>query len=118
MVYLINNLFLQYIHYLAALLSICCMIFLGFADDVLNLRWRDKLLMPTFASLPLLIVYFININSTNVVLPVQLRGILGYDVNLGIVESFSSSFKNRKVNTCLWVRMFHIYRVIFVRGQK
>jgi UDP-N-acetylmuramyl pentapeptide phosphotransferase/UDP-N-acetylglucosamine-1-phosphate transferase len=28
--------------YNVALLSICFMIFLGFADDVLNLRWRDK----------------------------------------------------------------------------
>lgn len=26
--------------YLTSLLSICCMLFLGFADDVLNLKWR------------------------------------------------------------------------------
>ena len=33
------------------------MIFLGFADDVLDLRWRDKLVLPTLASLPLLVAY-------------------------------------------------------------
>uniref|UniRef100_A0A2C9KWY5 UDP-N-acetylglucosamine--dolichyl-phosphate N-acetylglucosaminephosphotransferase n=1 Tax=Biomphalaria glabrata TaxID=6526 RepID=A0A2C9KWY5_BIOGL len=73
----------EYIHYLAALLSICCMVFLGFADDVLDLRWRHKLLLPTFASLPLLTVYFININATNVIMPKQLRWVLGFDLNLG-----------------------------------
>ncbi|CAG5123607.1 unnamed protein product [Candidula unifasciata] len=73
----------EYIHYLAALLSICCMVFLGFADDVLDLRWRHKLLLPTLASLPLLTVYFININSTTVIMPKQLRWLVGFDLNLG-----------------------------------
>ena len=40
--------------YLSALLAICCMCFLGFADNVLDLRWRDKLWLPLTASLPLL----------------------------------------------------------------
>lgn len=68
---------------LAALLSICCMLLLGFADDVLNLRWRHKLLLPTIASLPLLIVYYINFNSTTIIVPKPFRDILGLSVNLG-----------------------------------
>lgn len=68
---------------LAALLSICCMLLLGFADDVLNLRWRHKLLLPTIASLPLLVVYYINFNSTTIIVPKPLRDILGVSVNLG-----------------------------------
>ena len=39
--------------FLCALLAICCMCFLGFADNVLDLRWRDKLWLPLCASLPL-----------------------------------------------------------------
>lgn len=31
----------------AALLSVCFMVALGFADDVLDLRWRYKLVLPT-----------------------------------------------------------------------
>lgn len=62
------------------------MVFLGFADDVLDLKWRHKLLLPTLASLPLLTVYFININSTNVIMPKQLRWIFGYDLQLGKVS--------------------------------
>lgn len=41
----------------SALFSICFMIFLGFADDTLDLKWRYKLFLPTIASLPLLSTY-------------------------------------------------------------
>jgi UDP-N-acetylglucosamine--dolichyl-phosphate N-acetylglucosaminephosphotransferase len=61
------------------------MIFLGFADDVLNLKWRHKLLLPTMASLPILMVYIVNYGSTTVVVPKPLRFILGMTVNLGRV---------------------------------
>ena len=73
----------QYVAFLAALLSICCMIFLGFADDVLDLRWRHKLLLPTIASLPLLMVYFVTFDLTTIVVPMPLRGLLGYQINIG-----------------------------------
>jgi UDP-N-acetylglucosamine--dolichyl-phosphate N-acetylglucosaminephosphotransferase len=33
------------------------MIFLGFTDDTLDLKWRYKLILPTVASLPLLVSY-------------------------------------------------------------
>lgn len=75
----------EYIEYIAALLSICCMIFFGFTDDVLDLKWRHKLLLPTLASLPLLMVYFVNIGSTTIVVPKPLRLYLGHDVNLGFL---------------------------------
>ncbi|KAM4652790.1 UDP-N-acetylglucosamine--dolichyl-phosphate N-acetylglucosaminephosphotransferase isoform 3-T3 [Discoglossus pictus] len=61
------------------------MIFLGFADDVLNLRWRHKLLLPTAASLPLLMVYFTTFGNTTIVVPKPLRIILGLHVDLGIL---------------------------------
>ena len=49
------------------------MILLGFADDVLNLQWRHKLLLPTMASLPLLTVYFASGGLTSVLLPWPFR---------------------------------------------
>ncbi|XP_071543001.1 UDP-N-acetylglucosamine--dolichyl-phosphate N-acetylglucosaminephosphotransferase isoform X1 [Panulirus ornatus] len=69
--------------YLTSLLSICCMLFLGFADDVLNLKWRYKLVLPTLASLPLLIVYYINMGSTTVIVPKPLRTWMGQMLNIG-----------------------------------
>jgi len=75
----------EFVMFIAGLLSICCMIFLGFADDVLNLKWRDKLLLPTMASLPLLVVYFVNIGVTNIIVPKPFRFILGFSLDLGIL---------------------------------
>ena len=72
-----------FVEHLAALLSIACMVFLGFADDVLNLKWRHKLFLPTLAALPLLCVYLVNFNSTSVVMPVGVRNFFGHTVDLG-----------------------------------
>ncbi|CAF1057447.1 unnamed protein product [Rotaria sordida] len=75
----------KFVEYLAALLSICCMVLLGFADDVLDLRWSIKLLLPLIASLPLLLVYFANYHSTTIILPKPVRPYLGQQWNLGIL---------------------------------
>ena len=57
--------------YNAALATICFMLFLGFADDVLDIPWRVKLILPCVASLPLLIAYS---GGTGVIVPKLLRG--------------------------------------------
>nr|XP_021183581.2 UDP-N-acetylglucosamine--dolichyl-phosphate N-acetylglucosaminephosphotransferase [Helicoverpa armigera] len=75
----------EFAELLAGLLSICCMLLLGFADDVLDLRWRYKLLLPTVASLPLLVVYYVNFNSTTFVVPIPLRQWLGISINIGVL---------------------------------
>ncbi|KAM5132342.1 UDP-N-acetylglucosamine--dolichyl-phosphate N-acetylglucosaminephosphotransferase [Mantella aurantiaca] len=75
----------EFVALIGSLLAICCMIFLGFADDVLNLRWRHKLLLPTAASLPLLMVYFITFGNTTIVVPKPFRPLLGLHVDLGIL---------------------------------
>ncbi|CAH1098623.1 unnamed protein product [Psylliodes chrysocephalus] len=75
----------EFVELLAALLSICCMLLLGFADDVLDLRWRHKLLLPTIASLPLLMVYYVNFNSTTIVTPKPLRELIGYSIDIGLL---------------------------------
>ena len=75
----------QFVHLLAGLLSITCMLLLGFADDVLDLRWRHKLLFPTIASLPMLLVYYVTTNRTDIVVPQFLRSILGTNIDLGIL---------------------------------
>lgn len=59
--------------YNAALLSITFMTLLGFADDVLDLPWRYKLILPTVASLPLLVTYH---GGTDVLLPPFLARLL------------------------------------------
>lgn len=63
----------QLVIYNSALFSICFMIFLGFTDDILDLKWRYKLLLPTIASLPLVSIYS---GSTALYVPSPLRFIL------------------------------------------
>uniref|UniRef100_A0A8C8RU93 UDP-N-acetylglucosamine--dolichyl-phosphate N-acetylglucosaminephosphotransferase n=1 Tax=Pelusios castaneus TaxID=367368 RepID=A0A8C8RU93_9SAUR len=75
----------EFVAFIGSLLAICCMIFLGFADDVLNLRWRHKLLLPTMASLPLLMVYFTNFGNTTIVVPKPFRVFMGMHLDLGIL---------------------------------
>lgn len=64
------------------------MILLGFGDDVLDLRWRHKLFFPTLGSLPLLMVYYANCNSTTIVLPKQISFIFGHDINIGKIDLY------------------------------
>ncbi|KAM4704131.1 UDP-N-acetylglucosamine--dolichyl-phosphate N-acetylglucosaminephosphotransferase [Rhinophrynus dorsalis] len=75
----------EFVALIGSLLAICCMIFLGFADDVLNLRWRHKLLLPSVASLPLLMIYFTTFGNTTIVVPKPLRPLLGLHVDLGLL---------------------------------
>jgi len=70
------------VEYNAALHSICFMLFLGFADDVMDLRWRYKLVLPSIATLPLLVAYS---GGTSVIVPIPLRGVVGNIVDLGIL---------------------------------
>ncbi|KAJ1914738.1 tunicamycin resistance protein [Tieghemiomyces parasiticus] len=71
--------------FLAALLCLQSMVFLGFADDVFDIRWRYKLVMPTVASIPLLMGYYLSDGITYVVLPIPLRPILGRILDIGIL---------------------------------
>lgn len=66
----------------AALHSICFMLFLGFADDTVDLPWRYKLILPTIATLPLLCAYG---GATDVIVPKLLRWLLPRVVELGVV---------------------------------
>lgn len=50
----------------------------------IDLRWRHKLLLPTIASLPLLMVYYVNFNSTLIIVPKPLRPWFGFSVDLWI----------------------------------
>lgn len=68
---------------LAGLLSVCCMLLLGFGDDVLELKWRHKLWLPSVASLPLLVVYAVTFNCTLIVVPKPFRFLLGHSIDLG-----------------------------------
>lgn len=55
--------------YQSALNTLQATTILGLADDILDLRWRHKFFIPAVASLPLLIVYYVDFGVTSVVVP-------------------------------------------------
>lgn len=73
----------EFAKYLAAALSILAMILLGFVDDVLNLKWRYKVIFPTVAIFPVLMVYYVAFGTTYVMVPLPLRPWLGTNIDLG-----------------------------------
>ena len=73
--------------YLAALLSLQSMAILGIADDIFDIRWRHKVFLPAIASIPLLMVYYVDFNVTVVVTPKQLLPYLPQLINLGMHPS-------------------------------
>ena len=75
----------ELVEYMTALVGVTCILLLGFADDVLDLPWRLKLLLPAIAALPLLVVYHSTYDVTFVVVPKPFRSILGQSVDLGLL---------------------------------
>jgi len=69
--------------FLSALLSINAMLLLGFVDDVLELKWRHKIYLPTLATIPILTVYFVSGSSTYVLVPGIIQDYVGREsINL------------------------------------
>lgn len=76
---------------------LCC--FLGFMDDVLDLKWRYKIVFPVVASLPLLINYP---GTTEISVPIPFRPIFGLSINIGylyyVYASLLSVFCMNSIN--------------------
>lgn len=73
----------QLASYLSAIISLQSVVLLGIGDDLFDIRWRHKVLIPAFASIPILIVYFVDFGVTKVVIPTGLQPFLGELLDLG-----------------------------------
>ncbi len=70
--------------YLSAILSLQSIVLLGVGDDLFDIRWRHKVLIPAFAVIPMLVVYFVDFGVTQMVVPIPLRPYLGELFDLGM----------------------------------
>jgi UDP-N-acetylglucosamine--dolichyl-phosphate N-acetylglucosaminephosphotransferase len=70
--------------YLSAILSLQATVLLGIGDDLFDIRWRHKVLIPAFAVIPMLVVYFVDFGVTQMVVPLPLRPYLGELFDLGM----------------------------------
>ncbi|KAI8452127.1 glycosyl transferase family 4-domain-containing protein [Phakopsora pachyrhizi] len=73
---------------LASILSLLSAVFLGFLDDVFDIRWRFKLPIPLISSVPLLTAYAASWGSTDIIVPhiYGLRELLGVEDSKGLLS--------------------------------
>lgn len=69
--------------YLGAIISLQTIALLGIGDDLFDIRWRHKWWIPGLASIPILVVYFVDFDVTSIVIPVQLQPFLGELFDVG-----------------------------------
>lgn len=82
--------------YLSAVLCLQSTTILGFCDDLFDIRWRHKFFLPAFASLPLLIVYYVDFSVTSIVVPLFVtKFVFGDDI------LFAFTFLIRKANAVI-----------------
>jgi UDP-N-acetylglucosamine--dolichyl-phosphate N-acetylglucosaminephosphotransferase len=73
----------QLASYLSAILSLQSIVLLGIGDDLFDIRWRHKVLIPAVAAIPILIIYFVDFGVTQMVVPTFIRPYLGELFDLG-----------------------------------
>ncbi|KAF1913350.1 UDP-GlcNAc-1-phosphate transferase [Ampelomyces quisqualis] len=88
--------------YLSAMLSLQSIVLLGIGDDIFDIRWRHKVLIPAFAVIPMLVVYFVDFGVTQMVVPLPLRPYLGELFDLGwlyyLYMALMSIFSSNSIN--------------------
>ncbi|CDF40522.1 unnamed protein product [Chondrus crispus] len=81
--------------YTAAMACVTFMTLLGFADDVLDLKWRYKLVLPFIASMPLLVNYT---GVTTVVMPPASGRLVDLGLGYYLYMSLLSIFCTNAIN--------------------
>ncbi|KAI1845766.1 hypothetical protein JX266_008131 [Neoarthrinium moseri] len=66
--------------FLSAIISLQSISILGIGDDLFDIRWRHKFFIPAFASIPLLVIYFVDFGVTSIVLPTFLQPYAGREL--------------------------------------
>ncbi|KAH9925429.1 N-acetylglucosaminephosphotransferase [Epithele typhae] len=104
--------------YLSSILSLLMATMLGFLDDVFDIRWRHKLPIPIIASIPLLIVYYSERGSTDIVVPIPLRWIFGTLLHLGplyyLYMSLLSTFCTNSINILAGINGSEVSQAIVI----
>ncbi|KAG0146797.1 hypothetical protein CROQUDRAFT_43927 [Cronartium quercuum f. sp. fusiforme G11] len=78
---------------LASILSLLTAVFLGFLDDVFDIRWRFKLPIPVISSVPLLTTYAAASGATDIIIPriFGLRSLFRVEATHGLLSIGDSS---------------------------
>lgn len=72
------------LEYQAAMLTVCFAMMLGLADDVMDIKWKHKIVLSVLAALPLVVSYR---GPTSIIVPKMFRGLFAADVGCGRAPS-------------------------------
>ncbi|KAI5475833.1 UDP-N-acetylglucosamine-dolichyl-phosphate N-acetylglucosaminephosphotransferase [Pseudohyphozyma bogoriensis] len=111
--------------YLASLLSLLTATFLGFLDDVFDIRWRFKVPIPVIASVPLLVTYAAGSGITDIVLPKTfgLRALFNVESTSGVIHlgplyylymSLLSTFCTNSINILAGVNGVEVSQALII----
>lgn len=95
--------------YTIAMACVTFMTLLGFADDVLDLKWRYKLVLPLFASLPLLVNYkgHTTVNVPSFLQPFISR--LAQTVGISQIDCLSGNIVNLGFGYYIYMALLSIF---------
>lgn len=106
------------LEYTSGLLAIVIMILLGFIDDVVDLRWKYKLILPLLAAIPMLLTYD---GNTYVIVPKMFRFIFGRIYDLGIMyyiyKSMLSIFCTNAINIYAGINGIEVGQCIVIAAS-
>ncbi|KAL6710915.1 tunicamycin resistance protein [Coniothyrium glycines] len=104
--------------YLSAILSLQSIVLLGIGDDIFDIRWRHKVLIPAFAVIPMLVVYFVDFGVTQMVVPLPLRPYLGELFDLGwlyyVYMALMSIFSSNSINILAGINGIEVAQSIVI----
>ncbi|KAF3037629.1 tunicamycin resistance protein [Didymella heteroderae] len=104
--------------FLGAILSLQCIVLLGVGDDLFDIRWRHKVLIPAVASIPMLVVYFVDFGVTQMVVPLPLRPYLGELFDLGwvyyVYMALLSIFSSNSINILAGINGIEVAQSIVI----
>ncbi|KAI0161787.1 glycosyl transferase family 4-domain-containing protein [Hypoxylon sp. FL1284] len=105
--------------YLSAIISLQSITLLGIGDDLFDIRWRHKFFIPAFASIPLLVIYFIDFGVTSIVLPTFVQPYVGRELfDLGFLYygymSAFSIFSPNSINILAGVNGIEVSQSVII----
>ncbi|OVF05465.1 putative UDP-N-acetylglucosamine--dolichyl-phosphate N-acetylglucosaminephosphotransferase [Clavispora lusitaniae] len=89
--------------FLSGALCLLSTVLLGFFDDLFDIRWRHKFFLPAVASLPLLIVYYVDFSVTSIVVPPFVSRVPGGDAAVDMLRILINAV-NRAVSAVTGLR--------------
>ncbi|XBW34885.1 hypothetical protein QEN19_000449 [Hanseniaspora menglaensis] len=84
----------KFSEFLSSILCLESILILGLLDDLFDLKWRHKFFLPMFASIPLLVVYYVDYGVTTIMVPPFLQN----EKIISFIPFIGNTYKNGTID--------------------